>query len=704
MNLSFMRLKPLIILLILFLGCKGGPKIEKHLEVEIVRDHWGVPHIYGKKDIDVAYGLAWAQCEDDFITLQELMAACKGKLGEMKGKEGIMADFGIKFMGLREIAKQKYEKDVTGDFKNYLENFVVAVNTYARLHPNQVLLENLFPLTGQDIITGYLLGSLEISHAGKDLMKILKGTIAKELNQESERGSNAFAFSSKITKDKKTYLAINSHQPLEGWYSWYEAHLVSEQGLNILGGTFAGGICIFHGVNENLGWAHTVNHGDFSDVFELEINPENPNQYKFDGQWLELEEKSYTSFMKVSNGIKIPITQTIYRSVYGPTFKTEKGVFAWRFIVGQNIKMAEQWFHMNKAKNFDEFKTALEMRGLASLNIVYADKEDNIYYVSNGRFPKRSINYNWQSILPGNTSETLWGEKLVAFDSLPQVINPESGWVFNTNNTPFSSSDSLNNPKETMLNKTMGFQPTGMENNRSIRFLELMSELDSLNYKRFKKIKYDQQYPNTMTTRTAINLEILFQLDEQLYPNLEDAILSLKAWNRKTNKENKKAALYILTWMHMDQKRKDEGRAVRGSKLTTEDCIYGLRRAKEELINNFGSIEIPLGDVQRHIRGKVNLPIGGGPDVLAAIYSKKLTDKTYKAHAGESYIQLVRFGEDEVEIESVNSYGSSTNLGSIHATSQMKMFTNQQLKKMSLKRDSVLKSAIRIYHPLRIAN
>ena len=190
--------------------------------------------------------------EDDFITLQELMAACKGKLGEIKGKDGLIADFGIKFMGLKEIADKKYKTDVTGKFKEYLESFVAGVNAYAKLHPNKVLLDDLFPLTGQDIITGYLLGNLEVSHAGKDLMKILNGTIIKDLKSDVPKGSNAFAFSSKKTKDGKTYLAINSHQPLEGWYSWYEAHLISEEGLNILGGTFAGGICIFHGANEKL--------------------------------------------------------------------------------------------------------------------------------------------------------------------------------------------------------------------------------------------------------------------------------------------------------------------------------------------------------------------------------------------------------------------------------------------------------------------
>lgn len=699
-----MRYIPYFFILLLCISCAKKIEIQEFFEVKIARDKWGVPHIIAKTDAQVAYGLAWVQCEDDFVTLQELMAACKGKLGEIKGKSGIVADFGIQFMGLREVANKKYKTDVTGDFKKYLESFVDGVNAYAKMHPKEVLLEDLFPLTGPDIITGYLLGSLEISHAGKDLMKILNGTIANELNTNVDKGSNAFAFSSKMTKDGKTYLAINSHQPLEGWYSWYEAHLISEEGLNILGGTFAGGICIFHGVNENLGWAHTVNHGDFSDVYKLEMNPKNDNQYKFDGQWLDLKKKTYTSWMKLSAGIKIPVSQSIYESKYGPTFKTDDGVFAWRFVVGQNIKMAEQWYLMNKAQNFSQFKNALEIRGLASLNIVYADRNDTIYYVSNGRFPEKNPKYNWRSILPGNTPETLWDETLIPFDSLPQVLAPKSGWIFNTNNTPFSSSDSIDNPSETKLNKLMGFQPKGMENNRSMRFLELVSNLDSIDYTLFKKIKYDQQYPKKMTTRTAINLELMFGLDKAKYPQISDAIELLNKWNRKSNIENKTAALFILSWMHMDDKRREEKRFERGSEITIEDCVYGITKAKEELLQNFGSIQIPLGDLQRHIRGNINIPIGGAPDVLAAMYSKNYDGKYYKAHAGESYIELVRFGKNGVEIETVNSYGSSSNLDSINSTSQMELFTKQKLKKMTLDKEEVLKNAVRIYSPYKVIN
>jgi len=683
-----------IFLVFIFFGCSSNPEGEKLTNITIARDVWGVPHIMAKTDAEVAYGLAWVECEDDFVTLQELMAACKGMLGEIKGKDGLVADFGIKFMGLQEIVAKKYEQDVTGKFKIYLESFVAGINAYASLHPKEVLLDDLFPITGQDVIVGYLLGNLEVSQAGKDLAKIMGGTIIKDLKSEVPKGSNAFAISKRKTTDDKTYLAINSHQPLEGWYSWYEAHLISEEGMNILGGTFAGGICIFHGVNENLGWAHTVNYADFSDVYKLEMHPENENMYRFDDEWLELKEKKYKSWLKLAGPIKIPIKKTIFESKYGPTFKTDDGVFAWRFVVGQSIKMAEQWYEMNKSTNFVEFKKALEIRGLACLNIVYADDEDNIYFLSNGNFPARNIDYNWDEILPGNTSETLWNDKIIPLDSLPQVLNPESGWVFNTNNTPYSASDSLDNFKETSLNKSMGYQPTGVENNRSTRFLELISQYDSLNYSDFKQIKYDSQYPSKMTTRTATNLEMMMQLNPNNYPEIADAIQLLNSWDRKSDIKNNTAALYILSWMHLDSKRKTENRIETGGTITIEDCIYGITKAKEELLAKYGTLQVELGTLQRHSREQVNLPIGGAPDVLAAIYSSKEKDGTYRATAGESYIELVRFGKDGVEIETINSYGSSSKENAEHATTQMDYFTNKKLKKMTLDKEEVLKNAV----------
>jgi len=214
-------------------------------------------------DEEVAYGLAWAECEDDFVTLQEQLLAVRGKLGTVKGKDGVVADFAIKFMKLRETAQERYLDELSPKMIKILEHFAAGATAYAQSHPEEVLNMDLFPIEIADLVGGYMLGLVEISGAGTDLQRIMDGSIVKYLNPEIKKGSNAIAISPNKTDNGETFLAINSHQPLEGWYSWYEAHLISEEGTNILGGTFPGGVNIFHGVNERLGWAHTVNSADY---------------------------------------------------------------------------------------------------------------------------------------------------------------------------------------------------------------------------------------------------------------------------------------------------------------------------------------------------------------------------------------------------------------------------------------------------------
>ena len=691
-----------LFLLMLLIGCRAAiPPGTELTNIKIARDEWGVPHIIAPTDAEVTYGLAWAECEDDFVTLQEQMAAGKGLLGEINGKSGAIADFAIKFMGLSDIANRKYDEEITGEFRTFLESYTAGANAYAALHPKEVLHKDLFPLTPQDVIVGYLLGNLEVSGAGRDLRKIMNGTIVKELNSDADKGSNAIAISRSKTTDGKTYLAINAHQPLEGWYSWYEAHLISDEGLNILGGTFPGGFIIFHGANEHLGWAHTVNRADFSDVYRLTINPENELQYRFDGEWLDLEEKVHTGKVKIGP-LKLKVKRTSYISKYGPTFKTDGGYFAWRFAVGETIRMGEQWYRMNKATNFTEFQDALRIQGITCLNIVYADKEDNIYYLSNGRIPKRDPNFDWQSILPGDTSATVWGDEIVPFDSLPQVHNPPSGWVFNTNNTPFTATAEDENVKETELNKTMGYLSTGLENNRSMRFLELIGQYEKLSYEDFKRIKFDQQYPSELLFHRANNMEMIMQLDPVKYPDIADAIEVLGKWNRQSYLGNTRAPLFLLSWKYIDEFRDQLDLSNLKDPVTEEQCVYGVRKAKAELMKKHGALEVEIGRVQRLIRGDVSLPLGGSPDVLGAMLSVEQKNGQYKGMSGDSYVEMVRFGPDGVEIESIHAYGSSTRKDNKHSTSQMQMFTNQQLKRMSLDREEALKNAVKIYSPYKI--
>jgi acyl-homoserine-lactone acylase len=302
-------------------------------------------------------------------------------------------------------------------------------------------------------------------------------------------------------------------------------------------------------------------------------------------------------------------------------------------------------------------------------------------------------------VLPGNTTETIWGSEIVELDSLPQVLNPSSGYVFNSNNTPFSSSASQNNPKETQYNEIMGFQSTGVENNRSLRFMELIKDYETLTYEDFKRIKYDHQYPSYLTMPKGKNLEDILHLNANKYPEISDAIDMLNHWDRNTNLENKSAPLAILTFTFINRVRRKDGPIYDGDRIDESHMVEAIRLAKNELNERFGTLALPLSDFQEHSRADVHLPMRGGPDVLSAIYSSPQKKGKYKAIAGESYIEMVKFGPEGVKIESINAFGASEKPDSKHFTDQMEYFSTQKLKKMSLKKEEVFQNAIRIYSP-----
>ncbi|MCX6263532.1 MAG: penicillin acylase family protein, partial [Bacteroidetes bacterium] len=225
--------------------------------IDIVRDSLGVPHIFAPTDPEVAYGLAWAASEDDFFTIQESLITGKAMSGIYKGKAGAQTDYIIHLMGIPALVEARYEKDLSPAFKRLLEGYCAGLNAFAKAHPKEVLLKRAFPISPKDMVQYSVLQLCVLSGADKALSSIFKGSVPV-LPQIRPGGSNAFAFNSRKTSDGNTYLTINAHQPLEGPVAFYEAHLCSEEGWNILGANFPGGPCILHGANEYLGWAHTV--------------------------------------------------------------------------------------------------------------------------------------------------------------------------------------------------------------------------------------------------------------------------------------------------------------------------------------------------------------------------------------------------------------------------------------------------------------
>jgi acyl-homoserine-lactone acylase len=664
--------------------------------INIIRDNYGVPHIYGKTDEEVAYGLAWATAEDDFESMQQNLLAGRCKAAEVNGEDGAMMDFIFAFIQSKEIVEQQYDTAFSPKFKGILAAYCKGANKYAELHPKEVLLKGLFPINEKDMIQGFVMGMALMTNIHFDIIRLSE----KKMDQPfltQQKGSNGIAVSGKKTTDGKSYLAINSHQPLAGPFSWYEAHLCSEEGWNIIGGTFPGGATIFHGVNENLGWAHTVSFADFSDVYKLEMHPNKKLTYKFDGKWLKLEEKKVK--MKVKFWIfKIPYTKKYYLSVYGPTLKVKKDFYSMRILANMNIKAAEQWYKMNKSKNLSEFKDALRFQGIIGLNFIYADKEKNILYTDNGLFPERSSDYDWWGVLPGNTSKTLWKPVFLPFDSMMKIENPNCGYVFNSNNTPFVATAKSENIDPNSINKNLKY--FRYMTNRGHRISDLFSKLDTISYDDFLRIKYDQKIATPAYNFALANLEDLLLLDKNKYPKVKETLEILQKWDRNADINSEGAAIASLVEYDLAKYLLEEGKLPYWEvKLPMEQYIKSVEYAQKHLQKHFGTIHVKLGDLQKLVRGKKELPVGGINDVVAATACVEHEKGRFKSDVGDSYIMLVKFGKDTVELQTVTAYGQSNKIGNKHYDDQMDLYVAHKTKEESLSKTWVLANMVSNYHP-----
>jgi acyl-homoserine-lactone acylase len=657
-------------------------------QIQIARDKYGVPHIFAPTDPQVAYGLAWAHCEDDFKTIQLSMLAGKGQLGKLNGKDGAAIDYVGALLKIKETANEKFNT-LSPDFVKVAEGYIEGINKYAQIHPEEVLVKNSFPLSITDYLASNILSLCVISGVDGVLKDVLSGKIEKKSVDEDVKGSNAFAFNSAKTTDGLAYLDVNSHQPLEGPVAWYEAHVASEQGWNMLGGLFPGGCVIFVGTNEHLGWGHTVNKQDKIDVFKLEMKDAKSDEYKFDDKWLKLDSRKVKLKVKLGK-IILPVGKKVYWSVYGPTLKTKDGVYSIRLGANQDLRGVEQWYRMNKAKNFSEFYNAMEMVAIPGFNTIYADRKDTIFYVSNGKIPFRDPAYDWSGVVPGNISKTLW-TTFHPLKDLPQYLNPKSGYVYNTNNTPFHATGPADNLKAEDFDKTMGYET--IDNNRSMRFEELIKTYDKVSYEDFKTIKYDGQYPEKF--HFPININAISSIKAADYPDLKPEIEMMQKWDRKSNVENIGAGIFSTFVNIVGQKYKGTEKV-----MNEADCIAAIQETKAYMLKYFNSTSVPLGDVQKLVRGKYEIPLPGMPDVLAAMYTIPHTNGLRKGYAGESYIALIKYSKDKLpEIESIINYGASNHANSPHYADQMDKFTHQKTKKMTLDKAEVLKNAERVYSP-----
>ncbi|MEP2989537.1 MAG: penicillin acylase family protein [Parasphingorhabdus sp.] len=677
----------------------------KAYDVRIIRDKYGVPHIYGKRDADVAFGLAYAQAEDDIINIQEGRRFTRGTRGLEVGEEGAITDYLVAAVQARKAAAEKYETDLSPETRAILEGYTAGLNLYCAEKEDNCE-PGFAPVIPQDIVASFVARTPLYYGFDQQLTKLFDGDIAFaeiayqarenyiKLDHRIVPGSNAIAVAPSRSSDGHTRLMVNSHQPFLGPTAWYEARLKSEEGWDMVGGMFPGTPMISHGTGPNLGWAITVNKPDLIDFFKLTVNDdEDPTQYKMDGKWVDFEMEEVTIRVKLWGPFSFPSNQTIRRSVHGPVFDTPNGFFAASFAGDRNIQAVEQWFQMNKATNKEEWLAAMRIQGIPSFNFVYADKEGNIGYYYNAQVPDRSPAQDWSKAARGDVSDLVWKGIRPFGTAAPIVENPSTGYVVNSNHTPFESTGDPDKPKRANFPKHHGIADT--TTNRGLRAQALYGGDTQISSEEFLRYKMDNVYAENSRLRVFLR-ELSENPEVKNKAEFAEALRLFAGWDGSTTKDVRAAGLAIRTGQIA------KGIQINGEGAEQPDPAKALHQAIGEYKDGFGRIDPKWGEVNRLKRGDVDLPLAGGPDILRAIYSiENPKDGSLAGIAGDSYILYVDWDENGVpNIQTIHQFGSATqNEKSPHYADQTQLFADEKFKTPAMNLKALLAEATADYRP-----
>lgn len=659
-------------------------------DAKVARDEWGVSHLFGKTDADAVYALGFAHAEDDFTTLQDVQAMARGRAGALNGADGAKLDYVRALLDVPGTVAAHYGQ-VPADVRALLDAYAAGVNAYATRHPGEVRLRNLFPMTGRDLAAGFVMRSpfffgLDQTLAALSDDKPLPPESATAMIGSTLNGSNAFAVAPRRSGDGHTRLISNAHQPWTGGVAWYEVTIHSNQGWDFAGATFPGGFVPFLGHNKTLGWTNTVNRPDLIDVYRLTLDADRTH-YRFDGKWLPLEARRV--WLRVRFGpFVLPVPKTVYRSVHGPVIVNKAGAFAIHYAGMGTMGMLEQYYRITRARNWQQWSAAMAQHAIPATNFIYADATGRIAHLYNAQFPLRKAGFDYRGVLPGDTSADLAAGQ-VPWAQVPQHVDPPSGFIENSNNTPYLASGPGSELDPATVSPLLGVERD--VTNRALRGVGLMAATPVLDEAALLRIKFDTGYDRTGYARTW--LDAIAALDPHGDAQLAAAQALLAKWDWTLDGQGPADALACLVlrpankWRYQRQPVMPDARAE-------------LKKAAERLQTHFGRLDPPLGALLRVRRGKVDLPMDGGPDTLraAALWDDDPDGRARVKH-GDSFIMLIDWDHaGKVSSRSIQPFGAATSRpASPHYADQAALFVRHQFKPVHFDRADIAAHAARIY-------
>jgi acyl-homoserine lactone acylase PvdQ len=719
-----------IFLVFLISGCSIKPRTNsisekerwnKHASnTEIIRDDFGVPHIYGKTDADAVFGLLYAQCEDDFNRVEQNYIWAIGRLAELEGENAIYSDLRAKLFMTQKEAEIKYQNSPQW-LKDLCLAFADGINYYLSTHPEvkPKLLTRFEPWMPMYFSEGSIGGDIEKVSTRKlgefygkpdasMIPKIMTGSIL--LKDNEPRGSNGFAVSGKLTQSGNAMLLINPHT---SFFFRGEVHVQSEQGLNAYGAVTWGQFFVYQGFNEKTGWMHTSSDVDIIDEFEETIiKNKNGITYKYGNELRNADSTEIVLKYKNANTIGSKKFM-VYRTHHGPITHASEKKWVATAMMWDPVKALEQSFLRTKNSNQKQFNKMMDIRTNSSNNTVYADADGNIAYYHGNFIPRRNTEFDYKKPVDGSNPKTDWNGLHDLKDNI-FLLNPASGWIQNCNSTPFTSAGT-SSPKPENYPGYMSYSP---ENYRGVHAISLLSKAKNLTIDKLIDLAYDPYLPGAE--------ELISGLIEAYNNNpvnsaeMKTAINLLKKWDFKVSTDSKAMTIsqfYLNTYnksgkipagMHFMEKIN-----YISSKSPGNERLEIFEESLKNLKRDFGSVETLWGEFNRYqrINGDINqnfrdelpsIPIGmasGEWGALASFGTRKGSGtKRQYGVAGNSFVAVVEFGE-KVQAKSMLAGGQSADPNSKHFNDQMQRYADRKFKTVAFYREDVVKRAESRYHP-----
>ncbi len=749
-----MRFTSTLLLFIFIYACSPSSQDElnrleeRAANLTIIRDDFGVPHIYGKTDADVVFGLLYAQCEDDFSRVERNYIWAIGRLAEVEGESQLYSDLRANLFMTQGEAVAQYDSSPEW-LKKLCDAFADGINYYLHTHPEvkPKLLTRFEPWMpmyffegsiGGDIESvsvrgiqelydsinsGVIAGSVPASHT-----KTLKNEIpapayrtgrqGQEFILDEPQGSNGFAISGKLTQSGKAMLLINPHT---SFFFRGEVHVVSEEGLNAYGAVTWGQFFIYQGFNEKNGWMHTSSYTDVMDEFiETIIEKDGKQFYKYGDELRPVTQKDVTLKYIVSDSLKEK-SFTFYRTHHGPVTKLVDNKWTTTAMNWSPAKALEQSFVRTKTKSYEEFLQMMDIRTNSSNNTVYADAQGNIALFQGNFIPKRDVQFDYANPVDGSNPATDWQGLHTVAEAI-QVSNPPNGWVQNCNSTPFTSALEFS-PKKENYPYYMATEP---ENFRGVHAIKVLTGRSGYTLDKLIETAYDPYLPAFENLIPGL-IEAFDRSGKNLpagqagkYATLKPAIDVLRSWDKTTSKESVGMSLahfYLSIYMQKGQ-RDPEMELIDvvnyfGTDSPPEERLEVFSLAVQKLTDDFGKWNTPWGEINRFQRitgdirqtfddSKPSIAVGiasGNWGALASFGARgtPTTKRIYGMH-GNSFVAVVEFG-DKVKAKSILAGGQSGDPSSPHFYDQAQRYADVQFKDVAYYKEDVEARAKKKYHP-----